>query len=883
MANRVTKNIILAGSGVDSVSNLDGTITISPTTGNVVVSVTAGNIATALGYIPLAGSGTPTQVAFFNASGSVISSPFLDWDNSFKILTAPHIVVGDITPSSALTGNLLNATGDITVAWQGQQLYSANGLVNETSINWLTRKLIKTGGTATFDYQNIAFPTFTSNGFVKTTGGTGTLSIDTSTYITGNQTITLSGEASGSGATAITVALSNAAVIAKVLTGYVSGAGTVSATDSILSAIQKLNGNITALTTGVSSVFGRTGTVLATSGDYTTAQVTESGNLYFTNARAIASVLTGYVSGAGTISASDSVLSAIQKLNGNIGALVTGVSSVSGTTNRITASPTTGAVAVDISASYVGQSSITTVGTLTNLTVTNAPTFSAMTSGSVLFAGTAGLLSQDNSNLFWDNTNKQLRIGTGSYALDGSNVNPLLIKGTTNSYLASVVHNLSNGISASSDMTVGNDIDDGTAATGHYLDAGINSSLYADPLYTLLGANETYLNSTGGDLSIFTYTAGKIIKFATGGSLVANERMRLTDTGLGIGTTTVTSKLNVNATNLGTTQTLISGITVGTNTAAALNAQQISAAVRWQSFGFATGSSTSRDVSFVAFVIPSQGNANPTANWVLQSSTNGGALSGNLLTVTQAGVISTGSSFSVGGSGSLNSTGNVAIANTVNGVTADIGSGSTASGSTAAITIGSGGVSGSIKTITIGSSTAGVTSTITLNGHVTIEAVTSTGATGTGNIVFSAAPSLSGAVLFTGSANLQTGVNLAASNTSIIGGTLTTTQTANYSTGITATGQTKTIHIADAGAAGSTTILTIGSASGTSTTTMNGITIFSAQARLKGYTVATLPAGTQGDVAFCTDLLAPAFFAVVVGGGAVVGTVFYNGTNWVAI
>ena len=36
----------------------------------------------------------------------------------------------------------------------------------------------------------------------------------------------------------------------------------------------------------VASVFGRTGSVVAQSGDYTTAQVTESGNLYFTNARA---------------------------------------------------------------------------------------------------------------------------------------------------------------------------------------------------------------------------------------------------------------------------------------------------------------------------------------------------------------------------------------------------------------------------------------------------------------------------------------------------------------------------------------------------------------------------------------------------------------------
>jgi hypothetical protein len=66
-----------------------------------------------------------------------------------------------------------------------------------------------------------------------------------------------------------------------------------------------------------------------------TGVVPESGNLYFTNARAIASVLTGYTSGAGTISAADTILSAIQKLNGNIGALVTGVSSVNGQTGVV--------------------------------------------------------------------------------------------------------------------------------------------------------------------------------------------------------------------------------------------------------------------------------------------------------------------------------------------------------------------------------------------------------------------------------------------------------------------------------------------------------------------------------------------------------------------
>ena len=51
--------------------------------------------------------------------------------------------------------------------------------------------------------------------------------------------------------------------------------------------------------------------------------------------------------------------------------------------------------------------------------------------------------------------------------------------------------------------------------------------------------------------------------------------------------------------------------------------------------------------------------------------------------------------------------------------------------------------------------------------------------------------------------------------------------------------------------------------------------------RLKGYIVATLPSGTQGDTAFVTDALTPTSLSAVVGGGAITVTVFYNGTNWI--
>lgn len=66
-------------------------------------------------------------------------------------------------------------------------------------------------------------------------------------------------------------------------------------------------------------------------------------------------------------------------------------------------------------------------------------------------------------------------------------------------------------------------------------------------------------------------------------------------------------------------------------------------------------------------------------------------------------------------------------------------------------------------------------------------------------------------------------------------------------------------------------------------TRLGGITQLDAPVTLKGYTVATLPAGVVGHFAYATDLLAPAFFGAAAGGGAVTGPVFYNGAAWVVV
>ncbi len=131
-------------------------------------------------------------------------------------------------------------------------------------------------------------------------------------------TITPTGLLKGSG-TAIESAEAKD-VTGQLITGYVSGSGTVSTSDTILTAINKLNGN-TALGVSVlaSNGFG------ATNGTSLTMSITSSG-LLKSNGTAVSAAsntditgqtLTGYSSGAGTISSSDTILTAINKLNGN--------------------------------------------------------------------------------------------------------------------------------------------------------------------------------------------------------------------------------------------------------------------------------------------------------------------------------------------------------------------------------------------------------------------------------------------------------------------------------------------------------------------------------------------------------------------------------------
>lgn len=134
-------------------------------------------------------------------------------------------------------------------------------------------------------------------GFLRKNGAD-TYSLDTATYITGNQTITLSGEATGSGSTGITVTLTNSAVIGKVLTGYAVGTNTaLAATDTILGAFQKVQGQINAKANSATTIAGY--------------GITDT----------VSQLLTGYASGANTaLAATDSIVGAFGKVQGQLNA-----------------------------------------------------------------------------------------------------------------------------------------------------------------------------------------------------------------------------------------------------------------------------------------------------------------------------------------------------------------------------------------------------------------------------------------------------------------------------------------------------------------------------------------------------------------------------------
>lgn len=374
-------------------------------------------------------------------------------------------------------------------------------------------------------------------------------------------------------------------VLGQVLTGLnTSLTGVVTAADSLIVGISKLQNQVSSIVSGVSSVFGRTGAVVAQSGDYTTAQVTESGNLYYTDARARNAIsggigisynnTTGLIAFSGTLY-TDATIRALFSAGSGI--------SYNNTTGVITSTITqyTDAMAraslsfVAGSGAYNSTTGVITIPTNTNQ-LTNGANYITLASlsasnplsynnGTGAFSisqasgSTNGFLSSTDWTTF---NNKQNALGYTPVPTTRT----ITINGTTQDLSADRTFTIAGTISglttnyvpkATSATTIGNSLifDNGT-------NVGISNS---SPSYKLdvfhPSAGEIIRGSyTGGTKSpflAFQANDDSLMFIASGNSdntsimgfkVNGTERMRITSSGnVGIGTTSPNRKLQINS------------------------------------------------------------------------------------------------------------------------------------------------------------------------------------------------------------------------------------------------------------------------------------------------------------------------------------------------
>ena len=247
----------------------------------------------------------------------------------------------------------------------------------------------------------------------------------------------------------------------------------------------------------------------------------------------------------------------------------TAVTSIEGTENQVLVNGSFG----------IQETGDVVLSTPQDIATTSSPTFAGMTistltSGSVIFAGAGGLISQDNANLFWDDTNDRLGIrtntpsraleivantgGDGVVTLDsgGSGRARVIITGGGDGFIdgddASGTRNFA--FDAGGGGYYANPFSVGVQATPNatlYVSStvaiGSGYSLTTPPTDGL--SVEGQINADGG-IKLSTFTAGSVL-YIDSGTLIAQENANLfwddSNDRLGINTNSPVNSLDINS------------------------------------------------------------------------------------------------------------------------------------------------------------------------------------------------------------------------------------------------------------------------------------------------------------------------------------------------
>jgi filamentous hemagglutinin len=345
-----------------------------------------------------AGSEKSAFTGFDNSAGKIIMATDVTIANEIvTVVNYGGFVAGDIesttvsatgtvTGGNLATAGTVSATGTVTggnVATAGT--VSATGTI--TSANTITGGNLATGGTAsaagTITGGNLA-----TGGTVSATGTVTGGNVATAGTISATGTVT-----GGNVATAGTVSATGTGTF-----GNVATAGTVSATGTITSADTITGGNLA--TGGTTSAAGTiTGGNLATGGTVSSTGTVTGGN-----------IATG-----GTVSATGNITAGASSFFIGNGSQLTGVTASSVDANALTGNTLS---------SNVVFSSLTTVGTLVDLSVTGTAT-----TGNLATAGTVSATGNVTGNFFLGNGSQLTGIDTNLIKNGSSNVRILTANG----------------------------------------------------------------------------------------------------------------------------------------------------------------------------------------------------------------------------------------------------------------------------------------------------------------------------------------------------------------------------------------------------------------------------------------------------------------------
>ena len=175
---------------------------------------------------------------------------------------------GDVAIRTDIDKSFILSDSNYSVLSSWKELLSPPDAV--TSVDGQTGSVTLNTTYQPLDADLTAVAALTGTGIAKRTG-TNTWELDTNTYLTGNQSITISGDATGSGTTAITLTLENSGVTAD----------TYGSASSIPVITVDAKGRITGVTTssveGLPSQSGNSGKYLTTDGTTASWSSVEAG------------------------------------------------------------------------------------------------------------------------------------------------------------------------------------------------------------------------------------------------------------------------------------------------------------------------------------------------------------------------------------------------------------------------------------------------------------------------------------------------------------------------------------------------------------------------------------------------------------------------------